>query len=108
MNEFAQVYLEDDTAGAVYGMEVIVHEGARWLVARWNESLDGSVRVPARIVRLDGLPHDRLPSGSQDAYLLRVALPRALVLDPAQWPAGGRFVVVDLARSDPAPPASLH
>jgi hypothetical protein len=65
-----------DNSGSIFKMDTIEHEGAKWLVPDWIVFQDEGVQKPRRIIRLDGLRHQK----SQIAdYFLNDPLPSILV-----------------------------
>jgi hypothetical protein len=106
----AQVFLSDDDAGRIYSVECIEHDKHTWLVTRWNEAPSQGWKVPARLVMLDNLPHQKLSgSGFQDDYLLQIGLPKAFFYDPNPPPAERPFVVVDQPPEIRVPiPGGIH
>ena len=81
----------NDTDGTIYKIEAIEYDGKLWLVPRWLEVPARGVSMPARIIRFDNQPHQRLPDGD---YLLNGPIPKVLLgpTTPKQQVPGFEYV----------------
>jgi len=59
--------------------DTIEHEGKLWLVPIWLDTPDGKWTMPARIIRLDTLAHQKM-SGQAD-FVLSGPMPKELFAD---------------------------
>lgn len=57
---------DDGTGGQIHVVDVIEYDNKLWLVPEWLDYTDAKVTMPARIVCLDLLRHERPPSDDQD------------------------------------------
>jgi hypothetical protein len=64
--------------GSIYQIDVIEHDNKLWLVPQWYDVPAQGVSKPARIIRMDTLPHQK-PSGPHREYILNVPIPTALL-----------------------------
>lgn len=95
MKIFKTMVGSDD--GVVYQVDTLRHRGGLWLVPRWLESPTEKLRRPARIIRIDTLPHQKVKRGPDSIpadYVLNGPIPKA-VLDGANPKAGEQQFVVE-------------
>ena len=80
-----KTYVRSDD-GNTYLIDTIEHEGGLWLVPQWLETTFPNMQQPARIIRMDTLPHnhvgDYLFDTNHKTYSLDGLIPKA-VLDGA-------------------------
>ena len=91
------VTFEDDgeDRGFVLTCDTIEHEGKFWLVGEWIESTDKKTRLPAIIVLLDNLPHQK--SGdvkSNFAFVLNQPIPKCVLSGIQPEESKFHFVIV--------------
>jgi hypothetical protein len=88
------------TAVLIGGKEIapvptIEYQGGLWLAPLWIEDQETKQRWPARIIRMDTLPHAKLVPPQPWDYQLLDPIPRG-VLDGTIAPSEARgFVVID-------------
>jgi hypothetical protein len=70
----------------IHQIDTIEYEGGLWLVPEWLEAPTEGWKKPARIVRMDSLPHSPMPDTYPADFLLNGPIPKA-VLD-GQIPRG--------------------
>ena len=75
-------------------VDTIEYAGTLWLVTHWVDNPDGSVTMPARLVCLSLLPHQKT-NGSQHDYVLNKPLPKEIFDLDVPPPAETGLVVVD-------------
>lgn len=82
--------------GAIYTVDTIEFEGGLWLVPAWLEAPTEGWRTPARIVRIDTHPHQRLdePFGPHNV-VLNVPVPKAVLDGRVRPTKGAKFEVRD-------------
>jgi hypothetical protein len=75
----AVVILSDDEGkgGTVNTMTVIEYDEKNWLVPEWLDYKDAKVTMPARIVCLDLIPHERSPS-TDHQFVVSGPVPRSV------------------------------
>ena len=81
--------------GLSYQLDTIEHRGSFWLVPEWQEASVEGYRIPAIIIRLDDLAHQRFQSGSpQGDFILSAPIPRAALFPTRDKPAPIGLVVI--------------
>jgi hypothetical protein len=66
--------------GPLYQIDVIEHDKKLWLVPQWLDSPAEGVSRPARIIRMDTLPHQKnLPGSPYGDYVLNEPVPTELL-----------------------------
>jgi hypothetical protein len=79
----------------IFTVDVIEHEGKKWLVPLWLDNTDEGWSTPARIILLDLLKHQHVPSGKPADYILNDPVPiNLLEADQDQSPIAIGYVVV--------------
>jgi hypothetical protein len=67
-------------SGELFQVDVIEHDRKLWLVPHWLDVPAQGVSKPARIIRMDILPHQKNPPNSPYGdYVLNVPIPKALL-----------------------------
>jgi hypothetical protein len=92
MNIF-KTMVSDGTS--IFPMDTVEYEGGLWLVPLWLEAPETGWQTPARIIRMDILPHRKLGPPFPADYTLPAPIPKG-VLDgttPSQQARG--YVVID-------------
>jgi hypothetical protein len=72
------LFFEGFDEGSSYLIDTIFLDGAWWLVGSWLEARATQERVPERLVRLSGLPHETV-SGQRWRFLLNNPLPKSVL-----------------------------
>lgn len=67
---------EDGLNGKICDVDVIEHGGQHWLVGDWIDNPSRKVTMPARIVLLDVIPHDRAEGSPR--YVVSGPIPRSI------------------------------
>lgn len=86
-----------DDSNTVDIIDTIQYQGKLWLVPKWLDYPDLGVRKPARLIRIDSVPHQKLKPGSgyPADLLLSVPVPRSAVDGHSTQPGpAGEFEVV--------------
>jgi hypothetical protein len=66
--------------GSLYQIDVIGHAKKLWLVPQWYDVPAQGVSKPARIIRMDTLPHQKsAPNSPYGDYILNVPIPTVLL-----------------------------
>jgi hypothetical protein len=76
-------------------MDVIEHAGTFWLVPEWLENRVEKWRMPARIVSLDGLKHQRTTGSPFGDFVVNEPLSEAVLSGRAQPTKGSRYRVLE-------------
>jgi hypothetical protein len=76
------VALEGDNSGSIYQMDTIEWQGKNWLVPQWLEAPQLGYSIPARIICLDYLPHQKTAGGNFGDFVLNQPLPKAMFEGP--------------------------
>lgn len=85
-----------DSGGGLYHMETIEHQGKMWLVPGWLEAPSEGWKIPARIICLDPLPHQKLPQGDPYGdFVLNGPLHKSVCDGHTQLTAGYAYVVIE-------------
>jgi hypothetical protein len=78
--------------GKIYTIDAIKHEGGVWLVPAWRDDIATKSTKPARIIRVDCIPHQEAAGGD---WIVNLPIPKA-VLDGATLPEESHgFEVID-------------
>ena len=72
------LFFEGFDEGSPYLIDTIFLAGAWWLVGSWLAANATGERVPERLVRLTGLPHEEA-SGQRHRFLLNNSLPKSVL-----------------------------
>jgi len=64
--------------GSIWKIDTIEYDGGLWLVPQWLEVPSEGVTMPARIIPIDVLPHQKTEQGPAD-YLLTGPLPKSVL-----------------------------
>jgi hypothetical protein len=62
-----------------YKVDTIEYEGKMWLVPVWLDSETKGISMPARIICLDNLPHQKIQEGTDYHFVLNCPIPRSIV-----------------------------
>ena len=62
----------------LYRVDVIEFEGGLWLVPEWLDNKAQGWTTPARIIRLDTIPHQRV-EGMDYHFVVNVSIPKAIL-----------------------------
>lgn len=81
----------------VQKIDAIEYAGHVWLVPVWVDATDGKSKLPARLICLTLLAHQKSQGQVWD-YLVQEPLPAALFDYDAPLPAETRFLVIDPLR----------
>jgi len=93
--EFIALVGSDD--GVIYQIDAIEHKGKLWLVPHWIESPTEGLKRPTRIIRMDQLKYQKLPSGdARGNYLLNEPVPKSVLDGTASAELAATFEIVDL------------
>ena len=76
-------------------IDTIEHEGKFWLVPQWLDIPAEGWTMPARIILLDTLRHQRLEPGGLADFLLNDPLPKAVLEGHVLTEQAKQYVVVD-------------
>jgi hypothetical protein len=68
-----------DALGQTLDVDTIEYEGKLWLVPEWNDTIDGTVTMPARLICLAGLPLEKNTSGGVADYVLQHPMTKAIL-----------------------------
>lgn len=89
----AMVIIQDANGNGIHRMDVIEFEGKTWLVPEWLDMPSAQVTMPARIVLVDTLPHERAPGSDQ--IVLTAPVPINVLEGRASPEQEARYVVVE-------------
>ena len=78
MNAIKKTLAGSDASGQLFLLDTIEHEEQLWLVPMWTVFHDEKLKKPNRIIRLDGLPYQKVKFGQAD-FLLRIPIPKELL-----------------------------
>lgn len=69
----------------LFSIDVIDYESGLWLVPEWLDNKAQGWTTPARIIRLDTIPHQRV-EGQNYHFVVNVSIPKALLqgCDPSK------------------------
>jgi hypothetical protein len=66
--------------GKIYKVDAIEYEQKLWLVPRWLDAPARGVTMPARLIRMDTLPYQKMTHSSYGAdFVLNVPVPKVLL-----------------------------
>ena len=85
------------TSEGVQTVDTVEYAGFLWLVPLWTDSPDGKLTMPARLVCLSLLPHEKT-SGHQHDYVLNTPLPIEIFDYEALPPEAPGLLVLDPLR----------
>ncbi len=85
---------DPETAGTVFMMDTIEHEGRMWLVPEWFDMPGKGWSRPARLICLDVLPHQK-SSGSQWDYILTRPIPKPVCDGRIPKEVAHEYVVIE-------------
>ncbi len=75
--------------------DTIEHEGGLWLVPRWNVAPTEGWRKPARIIRMDTLPHQEMSEAWEQDFSLQYPIPKAVLFCQTPPEEAHGFDVID-------------
>jgi hypothetical protein len=107
--------------GKIYKVDAIEHEGKLWLVPHWLDVPAQGLTKPARLIRMDVLPFQRMTNPAYGAdFVLNAPVPKALLepntprqevpgfevqeLPEISFPISDRKAQSSAASKRPAPP----
>lgn len=70
------------TKDGIYTVDVIEHAGEFWLVPEWIDNLAKGTSSPARIIRLNSVPHKKHLGAPIGDFWIPFGVPKALILGP--------------------------
>jgi len=86
----------DVAEGIIYKMDTIEYQGKMWLVPEWLDSPLRGWRMPARIICLDVLPHQKTSGTNAPAdFVLNHGIPKSVCDGQIQTQAEDLFVVIE-------------
>ena len=85
---------DPSTRGSVYKMDTIEHEGQMWLVPEWIDIPGEGWSTPVRIIRLDGLAHQKSAHRDYD-YFLNNPLPKSVFDGEIPTEVESEYVVIE-------------
>jgi hypothetical protein len=66
--------------GTIYKVDVIEHDNGLWLVPQWYDVPSEGVSKPARIIRMDTLPYQKMDDPDRFGdFILNVPIPDAVL-----------------------------
>lgn len=84
-------------SGKLFKVDVIEHDKKLWLVPQWYDVPAQGVSKPARIIRMDTLPHQKnAPNSPYGDYILNAPIPTALLNLPTPRPPIPGFEVQEM------------
>lgn len=83
-----------DALGHTLDVDTIEHEGKLWLVPEWNDTIDGKVTMPARLICLAELPLEKNTSGGPADYVLQHPMTKAILNGQIPIELAGKVQVV--------------
>ncbi len=98
---------DETTQGAVHTMDTIEHEGQFWLVPEWIVSQSEGWTMPARIILLDTLDHQK-SGGEQYDFVLNGPIPKAIVSGETEPEPDSEYVVVERPNIQFPKPPRIH
>jgi hypothetical protein len=84
-----------DDSGGIFTCDAVEHEGGMWLVPMWLEEPATRSRRPLRIVRMDTLPHQKMPANWQQDFVLNEPMPRAVFEGRVPQGQEAKYVVIE-------------
>jgi hypothetical protein len=72
------LFFSDFDQGHEYLIDTIHHDGAWWLVGSWLQDNATGARVPERLVRLTGLPHQEM-TGQPFRFVLSNSISKSVL-----------------------------
>lgn len=63
---------------AICHVDTIEYQGLYWLVPEWLETPNREVKMPARIIRLLGIPHQQTIGGKFGDFVVSQPIPKAV------------------------------
>lgn len=82
--------------GKLRACDTIEHEGKLWLVPHWTVAPTEGWRQPTRIIRMDSLPHQKMPENYADDFVLNGPIPKGVLLCEIPPEESHGFEVIDL------------
>lgn len=79
MNILRAMFVAND---GVYHIDVIDHAGEFWLVPEWLDNPAEGWSKPARIIRLNSVPHKKTLGGSLGDFHILSVVPKAALFGP--------------------------
>lgn len=76
----------------IYTVNVIFWEGDFWLVPQWLDNPSEKWSKPARIIRLNSIPHQKCLGNQRGDFLIPPSVPKAAIFGP--YPYAGPLPVV--------------
>lgn len=89
----AIIQIQDD--GSTATIDAIEYKGKFWLVPEWLEMPHEGLTMPARIILVDGLPHQRFEDGKPADAVVNCPIPKAVLNGETQKQSEVQFVVVE-------------
>lgn len=86
------VFFSDTAPSHIFSVDTIEYQGSFWLVPEWIDNPEQRWTMPARIICLDGLIHQRT-SWESGEFVLNGGIPKD-VFD-GQIPPGDKYVVIE-------------
>lgn len=99
------VFFADDQSGSIYHMDTIEYQGKFWLVPMWLESPSEGISMPARIVSLETLQHQKLLRSPTGDFCVNQPISKD-VLDGLKTEAG--YVVIEKPNIRILIPKGIH
>jgi len=92
----AAVIISDEAGkgGEIHKMDVIEFDGKFWLVPEWIDSPDKKVTMPARIVLLDVIPHER-SQGKDYQFIVSGSVPKSVFEGRVPPELEDQYVVIE-------------
>lgn len=81
-------------SGGVFHMDTIEYQGGFWLVPEWLKELGSNIGMPARLIRLDSLPHQKTPGSPLGDFVLNNPLPKDVVDRHSPVKTGSGYEVI--------------
>ena len=81
--------------GQIRTCDTIEHEGGLWLVPHWSVAPSQGWKMPTRIIRMDTLPHQKMPDSWAQDYVLNGPIPKAVLFCETPPEEAHGFVVID-------------
>jgi hypothetical protein len=80
--------------GTIHTIDTIEHEGKLWLVPQWLDKPKEGLSRPARIIRIDSLPHET--SSGVHQFVLANYMPKAVLDGEIPPELESQYEVVEL------------
>lgn len=84
-----------EAGDGLYPVDTIEHGGGLWLVPIWLEDPATGDKMPARIIRMDILPHQILGPPQPVDFAVLDPIPKAVLYGGASSLEDSKYVVVD-------------